>query len=84
MTLPFGMILFFQDRGRLAGVTIFYFLFTVTSKFGGKAIFLSFFKWRSKFSGSFPRSSSMEKPPSGKTKNIAQGLLSKEEEYTSV
>ncbi|XP_066020177.1 testis-expressed protein 9-like isoform X2 [Pocillopora verrucosa] len=24
----------------------------------------------------------MEKPPSGKTKNIAQGLLSKEEEYT--
>ena len=26
----------------------------------------------------------MEKPPSGKTKNIAQGLLSKEEEYTSV
>lgn len=25
--------------------------------------------------------SSSEKPPSGKTKNIAQGLLSKEEEY---
>lgn len=26
----------------------------------------------------------MEKPPSGKTKNIAQGLLSKEEEYMLV
>ena len=55
MTLPFGMILFFQDRGRLAGVTIFYFLFTVTSKFGGKAIFLSFFKWRSKIFWKFPK-----------------------------
>lgn len=34
-----------------------------------------------KSAGSLPRSSSTEKPPSGKTKNIAQGLLSKEEEY---
>ena len=54
MKLSFGMILFFQDRGRLVGVTIFYFLFTVTSKFGGKAIFLSFFKWRSKIFWKFP------------------------------
>ena len=55
MKLSFGMILFFQDRGRLVGVTIFYFLFTVTSKFGGKAIFLSFFKWRSKIFWKFPK-----------------------------
>lgn len=31
--------------------------------------------------GSAQGASSLEKPPSGKTKNITQGLLSKEEEY---
>ncbi|KAJ7393850.1 Golgin sub A member 2 [Desmophyllum pertusum] len=36
---------------------------------------------RKSVGSSHKSSSSMEKPPSGKTKNVAQGLLSKEEEY---
>ena len=84
MKLSFGMILFFQDRGRLVGVTIFISYLQSRPSSATKRSSSASSNGGRKFSGSFPRSSSMEKPPSGKTKNIAQGLLSKEEQYMSV
>ena len=45
----------FPRQRKISRCNYFYFLFTVTSKFGDKAIFLSFFKWRSKIFWKFPK-----------------------------